>query len=385
VLHFTDSLEPSGVGQHIYLLARELQALGHAQALVCPETPAAGPLLERCAALGLDVQPLCVRSERDTADYARLVRLLRRGRYDLFHDHAGVTWEGCWGGFAAAEARVPAVWTEHLPYLIDRPDDRARRLRASRSAAYTITVSAGVARSLIAHGVVPEARTRVVWNGIDLAPFRGPHRPERRTALLGLDAASRLAICVARLTPQKQHAALLEAVALARRREPRLVVVLAGDGPMRDALEAQAARLGIADAVLFLGRYGRVADLLRCGDALVQPSAFEGLPLAVLEGMAAALPVVVTDVIGCNETVVPEESGLIVPPNDPAALAHALVRVLQDRPLAERLGTRARQRAEREFAAPVMARRTLAVYAAARRGAPAMPAAQTTGAARAVA
>jgi glycosyltransferase involved in cell wall biosynthesis len=390
IAHFTDSLEPSGVGEHIYLLARELRGLGHAQALICPDTPATRPLMARCATLGLDVQPLCVRNEGDAADFGRLVRFLRRGRYDLFHDHAGVTWEGCWGGFAAAEAGVPAVWTEHLPYLIDRPEDRARRLRASRTAACTITVSAGVARSLIEHGVVPEARTRVVWNGIDLAPFTGPHRPELRTTLLGLDAAARLAICVARLTPQKQHAALLEAVALARRREPRLVVALAGDGPMRDALEAQAARLGITGAVLFLGRCGRVRDLLRCGDALVQPSAFEGLPLAVLEGMAAALPVVVTDVIGCNETVVPEESGLIVPPGDPAALADALVRVLQDRPLAARLGTRARRRAEREFTAPVMARRTRAVYTTAlgddaRRGAPAILAAQTTRTARAVA
>ena len=369
VLHFTDSLEPSGVGQHIYLLARELRELGHAQGLVCPDTPAARPLMERCVALGLDVLPLRVRGERDKADYARLVRLLRRDRHHLFHVHAGITWEGCWGAFAAAEAGVPAVWTEHLPYLIETPQDRARRLRASRTATLTVGVSGGVARSLVEHGVVPRGRTRVVWNGIDLAPFSGPRRPGLRTSLLGLDAETRLVVCVARLTAQKRHAPLLEAIALAHRREPRLVAVLAGDGPLREALEGQAAGLGIAGRVRFLGPFRRVPDLLRCADALAQPSAFEGLPLAVLEGMAAALPVVVTDVVGCNETVVPEESGLVVPPDDPGALAEALVRVLKDGPLAGRLGARGRFRAEREFAAPVMARRTLAVYREALAGA----------------
>jgi len=289
--------------------------------------------------------------------------LLRRGRYDIFHNHAGVTWEGCWGGFAAADAYVPIVWTDHLPYLIDNSEDRALRLRASRLTAYTIGVSRGVARSLIEHNVVLDQRTRVVWNGIDLAPFALARQPELRATLLGLDAATRLVLCVGRLTPQKGHAALLEAVTLARRCEPRLVVALVGNGPLRDALAAQAARLGIADAVLFLGHCGHVADLLRCADVLVQPSEFEGLPLAVIEGMAAALPAVVTDVVGCNETVVHEESGIVVPPNSPTALADALLRIVQQPELAGRLGAAARRRAELEFAAPVMARRTLAVYA----------------------
>ena len=177
VVHFTDSLEPSGVGQHIYLLARELRALGHTQALVCPATRASQPLLERCAAMGMEVWPLCVRGECDAADYRRLVELLLRDGHDLVHVHAGITWEGCWGAFAAAEASVPAVWTEHLPYLIDRPEDHALRRRASRTVEYTVGVSRGVAHSLVERGVVSETRTRVVWNGIDIAPFSGPRQP----------------------------------------------------------------------------------------------------------------------------------------------------------------------------------------------------------------
>jgi glycosyltransferase involved in cell wall biosynthesis len=84
--------------------------------------------------------------------------------------------------------------------------------------------------------------------------------------------------------------------------------------------------------------------------------------------MACALPVVVADVVGCNETVVPGESGLVVPPDDPPALAETMLRVVGDEALAARLGANARRRAEREFDAPVMAQRTLSVYAEAVRG-----------------
>ena len=364
IVQFTDSLDPSGVGEHIALLARELHTLGHPQIVVCPDTPAARPLMEQCASLGVEVVPLRVRDERDAGDYAQLVRLLR-SRCDLFHTHAGITWEGCWGAFAAAEAGVPAVCTEHLPDSLAGEDGRAFKLRMSRGVVRTIAVSHGVARSLVGHGIVPAERVRVVWNGIDVeayAPVAPQRRAARRSKALGLPPDTRLVLCVGRFTPQKGHDVLLEAAALARRQDGRVVLALAGDGPLRDELAHRAAQLGIAGAVRFLGRHADVPQLLGCADVLVQPSRFEGLPLTVLEAMAAALPVVVTDVIGCNETVVHGESGLIVPPEDPSALAGALLEVLGDPPRAARLGAAARLRAEREFAAPVMARRTLAVY-----------------------
>jgi glycosyltransferase involved in cell wall biosynthesis len=157
---------------------------------------------------------------------------------------------------------------------------------------------------------------------------------------------------------------------------PGLALAVAGDGPLRAELERRAARRGLPAAggrpapgqawgdvaVRFLGSFARVPDLLRCADVLAQPSAFEGLPLAVLEGMAAGLPVVVTDTVGTNETVEHERSGLVVPPDDPPAMARALVRLLRDPEQAAEYGVAARRRAERHFSAPDMARRTLVVY-----------------------
>lgn len=361
VLHFTDSLEPSGLGQHICLLAQEFQRRGYQQSLVCPDVPAAQWLIERCTGLCAEVQTLCVRGSSDIEDYRRLVGLLRRGAYDLVHNHTGIAWEGCWGTLAAAEAGVPVVCTEHLPYLITNPSQRELKLQVSRLVTHTIAVSHGVARSFVEHGILRPQDITVIWNGIDPAAFSPVRCPELRTSLLGAAPDRPLVVCIGRMTPQKGHALLLEAVArVPQSRRPLLA--LAGDGPLRPQLEQLAHRLGIASEVCFLGRYGRVPELLRCADALVQPSEFEGLPLTVLEGMASALPVIVTDVVGNNEAVIAGECGLVVPPGDAGALAQAIEQVLGDPALAARLGARARRRVEREFTAARMAQRTEQVY-----------------------
>lgn len=368
ILHFTDSLEPSGLGEHIYLLSRELGRRGYEQAVACPAVSASRALRERCTAAGLTLYPLCVRGAADSGDYQRLVRLLSLGAFDLFHNHCGITWEGCWGTFAAVEAEVPVVATEHLPYMASDGAGLALKRRAIRQVAATIAVSHGIARSFLEAAIVPPERLHVVWNGVDVAAFSGRRTPARRRSLLGLAPSGPLIVAVGRMTPQKRHDLLLDAVALARRDVPDLVLAIAGDGPLRPELEAQAARLGLTGApggqhgVRFLGRFPRVPELLRCVDALVQPSAFEGLPLAVLEAMAAGLPVVVTDTIGTNETVEHQRSGLVVPPDDPLPLAEALVRLVRERGLAQRLGVAARRRALRHFSATMMARQTQAVY-----------------------
>jgi glycosyltransferase involved in cell wall biosynthesis len=367
VLHFTDSLEPSGLGQHIRLLAQEFRRRGYQQTLVCPDVATARWLIECCAGLGLEVHALCVRDASDVEDYRRLVVLLRRGAYDLVHNHIGIAWEGCWGTLAAAEAGVPVVCTEHLPFLITNPNQRELKLHVSRLVTRTIAVSQGVARSFVEHGVLPPQDITVVRNGIDPAAFSPAHCPELRTSLLGITADRPLVVCIGRMTPQKGHALLLEAVAQLHRNRSaarRPLLALAGDGPLRPQLEQLAHRLGITSQVCFLGRYARVPDLLRCADVLVQPSEFEGLPLTVLEGMASALPVIVTDVVGNNEAVVAGEDGLVVPPGNVSALAEALEQVLDDPVLAARLGARARSRVEREFTAARMAQQTAHVYQA---------------------
>jgi glycosyltransferase involved in cell wall biosynthesis len=175
--------------------------------------------------------------------------------------------------------------------------------------------------------------------------------------------------CLARLAPQKGHAHLLEAVARVAREVPGARLLLAGEGPLRGELQAQAGRLGLNGRASFLGLVPRAAlpDLLAQTDVVVLPSFWEGSPVALIEAMSAGKPIVASNVGGNPELVANGENGLIVPPGDPEALAQALLRLARDGALRERMGRLSRQRFERGGFSPAeVAAQTLRAYDLAR-------------------
>jgi glycosyltransferase involved in cell wall biosynthesis len=160
---------------------------------------------------------------------------------------------------------------------------------------------------------------------------------------------------VARLAPQKDHATLLEA---ARFLPEGVRVVIVGDGELREELERRADGLPVE----LTGARDDVPELLASFDVFAFPSLFEGLCLAVIEAQAAGVPVVATPVGGIRETVVDGETGLLVPPRDPAALAAAIRRLLDDRDLARRLADEARRRVRERYSEERMVGLTLGLY-----------------------
>jgi glycosyltransferase involved in cell wall biosynthesis len=138
--------------------------------------------------------------------------------------------------------------------------------------------------------------------------------------------------------------------------------VLAGDGPLRADLEAEARDLGVAGRCVFLGQRADVPALLAAADLFVLPSLYEGLPVSVLEAMAAQRPIVATAIGGTDEAVTNEVTGLLVPPRDAAALASAIRRMRADPALARRLASGGRERVEREFSSDVTARHVMLIY-----------------------
>ncbi|MBI4615047.1 MAG: glycosyltransferase [Planctomycetes bacterium] len=188
---------------------------------------------------------------------------------------------------------------------------------------------------------LPGGSTRVRWipNGIDVERVRPRETPMEHD------------LCaIGRLAPQKGFDVLLEALAILSRpdaRVPRLAV--AGDGPMRESLVRRAAELGLVDRVDFLGFVGDPLDRISRARALVLPSRYEGSPNAVLEAMALARPVVASAVDGVLDLVRDGETGFLVPPEDPRALAEAIARLLADPQRAEEMGRTGRARAERAF------------------------------------
>lgn len=225
--------------------------------------------------------------------------------------------------------------------------------------------SRAVAVELRAEGV-PADRLGLIYNGIDVAPFRqDTGKPEAKVAL-GLSPATLVMTIVANLIGYKGHADLFDALALARPRLPadwKLLVVGRDDG-IGVALRERAAAGGIADNVVFLGPRKDVPALYAASDIGLLTSHEEGFSNAVLEGMAAGLPMIVTDVGGNPEAVLDGESGLVVPARNPQRLAEAIVRLASDPALRTRLGAAAAERIAQNFTIEQCAARYDALYRA---------------------
>jgi len=232
----------------------------------------------------------------------------------------------------------------------------------------TIVLSDHVGRWFQERGRLDRARIRRVYYGIDTARIDAPSAaaPERRAALrssFGFAHADVVFACVARFAPQKAHDVLLRALGQAT--DPRLRLLLVGDDPFgggRDAAESLARELGISSRVVFAGIRRDVPDLLAASEGFVLASRWEGLGLVFLEAMAAGLPVVATRVSAVPEVVLDGETGLLVPPDDPAALGRALSRLAADPELRASLGAAGAARVRERFGLDRMVEETLAVY-----------------------
>jgi glycosyltransferase involved in cell wall biosynthesis len=163
---------------------------------------------------------------------------------------------------------------------------------------------------------------------------------------------------VGRLTTEKGIEDLVRALA----QVPNAFLVVVGDGPQRDALSGLARDLGVADRLQITGWSAQAASWIRRFDVFALPSHLEGFPLVVVEAMLAGKPVVATDVGSVSEAVVEGETGLLVPPGSPTALADALNRLIADPAEAARLGAHARERAVRHYSADVMAEQFSSLY-----------------------
>ncbi len=359
VLLVTDSMDPSGLGAHMVTLATVLRKQLEFR-IVFARVSRTMPWRRRAMLAGIRVITLAPADLASGSDV--FVRLLRSLNPDIVHVHAGIAWEGHGCARAAREAGTPVVLrTEHLPYTL-RPL-RNPTLEACYSqnvvhADHIICVS-DAARATFRMASVSGTCYRTIHNGISPAAPAKPRATTRKSLCLQDEL---LIITVARLTEQKQHAVLLKAMPRVLRACPDAHLLIVGEGPLDKPLRAMAATAGITCHVHFLGRRDDIPDLLAASDLFCLPSHFEGHPLALMEAMAAGLPVVATRSLGITEAVSNGATGILVPTNDFIALAAALIRVLSDKVLANRLGQSGKQVVSAEFSVERMAERTFATY-----------------------
>lgn len=315
-------------------------------ALTCPHQGEVGSLLYRAARLGLRVKTLDPDRPEETATW------LERSGAALFHVHAGIGWEGHALARCGKAAGLPVVRTEHLPYLLTDPVQKAEYRAMLLCVDRRIAVSEAVFRS---HADEGGGKLTLVRNGIGHAPG------QRMRLALGLAETDRVLLTVARLTRQKGHAVLLAAAPSVLARVPDAKFVLVGDGPEREAIEDQIRSAGLQQAARLLGTRHDVTDLLASADLFVLPSHFEGLPLALLEAMAAGVPVVASAIGGTVEALGCAHPHL-VGPGDPAALADAIVDALADTAKTASAAKAGQARFAAEFTAARMTRETAAAY-----------------------
>ncbi len=292
--------------------------------------------------------------------FLSLCRVLRRYRIQLLHTNSYVP--GNYARLAAALMRVPLIvdhWHGFTRF------SRKRRLICRLLGRFTIlslAVSQGVRDYLIEQGVLDPAKVRVVANGIDLARIQA-HRPRAAVRReLRLPEEVRVVGLVARLDHWgKGHRELFTALAGLTDRY-LLKALIIGGGRREAELRQLAAELGLGPRVNFLGQRRDIPDLLAALDILVLPSYGEGVSLALLEGMAAGLPVIATAVGGLPEVVTDGVNGLLIPPRDPEALARALARLLADPDFARRLGEQARAEVEAHYSLERLGREINEIY-----------------------
>ena len=348
----------SGIGgseRHLLALLPALRAHGIEPSFVGLDDPrgAPEPFYAALEQAGIPFARVSAGHDLDPRLPFRIARAARRFRPELVHTH--LVHADVHGAAASVLLRVPLVSTKHNDDPFRAGAFRYVERLLARRARRIVTITESLARFNEECVGIPRAKLVVVHYGLDAPPDRWADNPT-----LTLPEGARILLALGRLVPQKGLDIAVRALPAVRRTHPDAVLVVAGEGPERDALASLATELGVGDEVFLIGRAGDVTALLERADLLVHPSRWEGFGLVLLEAMLASRPVVATRVSSIPEIVIDGETGALVPPEDPQALAEALVRVLDD---PSSLGSSGRARALERFSADAMARKTAVVYA----------------------
>ncbi len=321
--------------------------------------PAAALAIEELEESGVRFVRLERRSTVGLRAWWPLLRMLRERPVDILHSHKFGS--NVWGALVATVSRTPVFVAHEQTWSFEgRPVRRFldRELIARRADAFVAVSSEDRRRMIELEGIDAE-KVLFIPNAV---PSDTPRAGHDVRAELGIPPDAPLIGAVAVLRPQKALDVLLEATARARERFPELRVLLAGDGDERERLEALAASLNLGETVIFLGRRTDVPDVLAALDISVSSSDFEGTPLALMESMGAAVPIVATGVGGTPDLIEDGVHGLLVPPRDPAALAGAIEELLADPERRGEMGRRGRERRRTEFEIEVAAQRFGELY-----------------------
>jgi glycosyltransferase involved in cell wall biosynthesis len=356
ILHIQRAGAIAGAENHLLHLLPGLQQRGYDVTFLALTKPqeVPSPFAQALRRRGIPVIDQRVHSEWQPELLPRLIHILRQGAYDIVHTH--LLYADLYGGLAAR--CLPGV-----KVLCTRHNDNRYRQRwpmrplitwNTRWFHHVIAISEHIKRFNQHYQRVPAEKITVIPYGYD---------PPAETASMAPKCSDPFTLgMVGRLVPQKSHATAIQALPLILKSVPRVRLVILGDGPLRQELTRLVDQLHLTAHVEFLGYQPQALEWMRHFDLLIHPSQHEGFGLVLLEAMAARLPIVATRVSAIPEIVQDGQTGLLVPPQDPPALAQAVVQLLTNPEQRAQMGAAGYARLVQEFSVARMVERTAALY-----------------------
>lgn len=350
VLHLRSSAGFYGAEQVIVTLLKQLAntEVGCTLALIDNYINKNRELAVRAEDEGIDVVEIPCRGKFDPRTLLKLTRYLRNKQIDIVHTHDYKS--GFYGYLAARIAGRKIVSTLHGWILTSNNQKIYKYLETKLLKRFNgITVVSKEIREELIRRNLPPGRLKLIANGVDIEKYC-PRNSSVASNQIKIPENMKVLGTVARMTPEKGHLQLIEAFARIHERYDNVVLLLVGDGQLRESIESKIACYDLQDRILIAGQIKEVELVYPMLDAYISPSLTEGMPMAVLEAMACALPVIATDVGEVGTIVNESEAGYVVPPNDIGRLADAIgLFLIQDEKRIAGMGSRARNYVENNY------------------------------------
>ena len=360
VMQLILGLQVGGLESMVVKLAMSLDPQRFSSLVCCLDQT--GPLADELQQAGIEV--LLLQRGQSGTDWSyprRLAQLLRQQQVDVLHLHNPTAL--FYGAPAGRLAGVrPIIYTEHGRDYSHGWKSRLLNRMLTRMVDRVVVLHERARRYMHEQEGAPLGRIVKVYNGIADPGRHSPAQRQQMRQSLGLNTDSSAIGIVARLDPIKNLPVLITAMQQIHRQQAKARLLIIGDGPLREALSQQVCDSGLDPVVQFLGTRHDVPALLSALDLLVLPSSSEGLSMTLIEGSAAGLPLIASDVGGNNELVQDGVNGLLVKAGDSDALAAALLQLINDPALARRMGAASRKRYQQHFAASAMLAGYQALY-----------------------
>jgi len=342
VMFLSTSMGMGGADKQLLSAAQLMHAQGHAVCIV--SLTELGPMGLEARTQGIRTESLDMRrGVPDPRGLIRLIRLVRAWKPDVLHSH--MVHANLMARAVRLFARVPVIVSTIHNIYEGGPLWMAAYRVSNGLVDHMTIISEAAADRFVKEGIVPRELLTCVPNGVDTERFRqvAPGTREALRSSIGVDDRF-VWLAVGRFEIAKDYPNMLHAFAQVCQRDSNAVLLLVGHGSLQQETESLAQSLGLGDRIRFLGVRSDVPEVMAAADGYVMSSAWEGMPIALLEAGAAGLPIVATRVGGNHEVVRDGESGFLVPPRDAAALGQAMLRLMEQAPARRRdMGERGRE------------------------------------------